>query len=202
MEKAIMERVKNQVKNLKVLSEELQVQMALGKAEARDLIEAERKNLSNYINRERSRIKEWDSGSAENRRELLTAVEDLESALYAKVPDKAKKYDAYKNDLLRKIYKLEEDIKENYAAMGLEMQETLDGFKAKMDAFRVNLALHDKDDPARVDRIRNEFTDKLEEVRTLLAKEEGDQSKLDHFVEDLSESFNYLKKAIADLSNN
>ncbi len=202
MEKAIMDRVKNQVKNLKVLSEELQVQMALGKAEARDLIEAERKNLSQYINRQRNRINDWNTDTGENRREFLTAVENLEAALNAEVPIESVKYDTYKKELLRKIYKVEEEIKENYAEMGFEMQETLEGFKAKMDAFRVNLALHDKDDPTRVDRIRSEFTVKLEEVRTLLAKEEGDQTRLDHFVEDLSESFNYLKKAISDLSNN
>jgi len=34
----------------------------------------------------------------------------------------------------------------------------------------------------------------------LSSKEEA-QSKLDNFMEDISESFNYLKRAIADLSN-
>lgn len=46
MQNAILKRVKNQALNLKTFSEELQVQMALGKAEARDLIEKERKNFS------------------------------------------------------------------------------------------------------------------------------------------------------------
>ena len=70
-----------------------------------------------------------------------------------------------------------------------------------MDAFRVNLALHDKDDPARVDSVRREFTEKLIEVRQLLDRRETAQTKLDHFVEDISESFSYLKRAISNLSN-
>ena len=70
-----------------------------------------------------------------------------------------------------------------------------------MDAYRVNLTLHDKDNPEKVQQIRNDLTDKLEEVRTLLATKEENQSKLDNFFEDISESYEYLKKAISDLSN-
>ncbi len=84
--------------------------------------------------------------------------------------------------------------------MSDEMQDTLEAFKAKMDAFRVNLALHDKDDPEKVQNIKTDLTNKLEDIRVLLSKREEDQSKLDNFVEDISESFNYLKRAIENLS--
>lgn len=201
MENAILDTVKNKVKSLKVFSEELQVQMALGKAEAQDLMERERKTLSSYMAKQKGYINSMEKLSEDKRRDLLTIAEDLESALYDEVPTSAKKYDKYKVNLLEKIYRLEESIKENYMNESSEVKIRLAAFKTKMDAFRLNLALHDKDDPEKVAQIRNEFTGKLEDVRKLLAVKEDDHSRLDNFVEDISESFSYLKKALTDLTN-
>jgi len=196
-----MNKVKDQMKNLKILSEELEVQMALGKAEARDLIKAERKNLSTFIRKQQNELSDFGSPSSATRRSFLSATEDLESNLNQSLPTEAKGYDNYKTGVLKSIYKLEEIIKEKYPNLDSEMKSSLNGFKAKMDAYRVNLALHDKDDPQRVDRIKTDFSEKLTEVRSLLSKEETDHSKLDNFMEDISESFKYFKRAISDLSN-
>lgn len=201
MENAIIDRIKTQARNLKTLTDELQVQMALGKAEARDIIETEKKNLTKYINTQRQEIAKAENITNEKRRSFLSCVEDVEAALFSDIPTATKKYDEYKDDLLNKIYKLEEEVRNNYPSMNDKMQEMLDLFKAKMDAFRVNLALHDKDNPEKVDMIRSEFTDRLSEIRKVLNDKEEAQSKLDNFMEDISESFNYLKRAIADLSN-
>jgi len=201
MENTIIDRIKTQAKSLKTLSEELQVQMALGKAEARDLIETEKKNLSKYINTQRQEIAKAENIENEKRRTFLSCVEDLETILFSEIPSSTEEYDKYKDELLKKVYKLEEEVRNNYPNMNVKMQDMLDNFKAKMDAFRVNLALHDKDNPEKVEKIRNEFTDRLGEIRKVLDNKEEAQSRLDSFMEDISESFNYLKRAIADLSN-
>ena len=201
MENAILERFKNQTKNLKTLSEELRLQMALGKAEARDLIERERKNLNSYINTHKKEFEKSETVNQTSRVSFLTSVENLESVLSDNVPEETVAYDKYKNNILKNVYKLEEEIKTNYPELSLSMQSKLDNFKNKMDAFRVNLALHDKDDPERVEKIRHEFTGKLEEIREILSDRENAQSKIDSFVEDITESFNYLKRAISDLSD-
>jgi len=200
MENALFERVKNEAKNLQILADELKVQMALGKAEARDLVERERKTFTKYINRQRQEIEKVESVNVEQRRAFLTAVEDLESSLYNEVPEKVRAYEKYKKEVLENIYRLEEQIRDNYPTLSSDLQETLDTFKAKLDAFRVNLALHDKDDPETVKNVKADLTKKLEDIRQLLSKRENDQSRIDNFVEDITESFNYLKRAIADLS--
>ncbi|MFT4533487.1 MAG: hypothetical protein ACJA1A_003197 [Saprospiraceae bacterium] len=201
MENALIERVKSQARGLKTLSDELQVQMALGKAEARDLIKKEKKTLTKFINEQKKKIEKSQNITEDNRRIFLTCMEDLEGVLFADVPTQVADYDQYKNDLLSKVYKLEEEVRKNYPSMTIDIQDELDVFKAKMDAFRVNIALHDKDDPEKVEKIRSEFTEKLTDIRSMLSNREKAQSKLDNFVEDISESFNYLKRAIADLSN-
>jgi hypothetical protein len=201
MENPIVERVKSQAKNLKILSEELKVQMALGKAEARDLVERERKTFTKYINRQRQEIEKIESENSESRRDFLTAVENLESSLFEEVPSKVRAYESYKKTVMENIFKLEEQIRDNYPSLNQDVQETLDTFKAKLDAFRVNLALHDKDDPETVKNVKADLTNKLDDIRILLSKQEESQSRLDNFVEDITESFNYLKRAIADLSS-
>jgi hypothetical protein len=200
MENSILDRLKSQAKTLQTLADELKVQMALGKAEAKDLIEKERKEFSQFINQYKEELEKVDDKSSEGRRDFLTCVENLESSIFEAVPTQTKAYDAYKKKVLQQVYQLEDELRKNYPTMGDKMQDTLDSFKAKMDAFRVNLALHDKDNPEKVDQVRAEFTEKLEEVRTLLSDKENDQSKLDHFMENIKGSFDYLKKAIADLS--
>ncbi|MBR9920653.1 MAG: hypothetical protein GYB31_07415 [Bacteroidetes bacterium] len=201
MKNVLLDRMKKQTRSLKVLSEELQVQMALGKAEARDLVERERKNLAAFVNKQRAEMAKVSVDEVEAGRAFLTCVENLEANLKEEIPTAVRKYDAYKKGMLEKIYELEEVIRDNYPEMNVTMQKELDSFKAKMDAFRVNLALHDKDDPDKVERIRKEFSDRLVEVRKLLGEREKAQTKLDNFVEDVGESFNYLKRAISDLSN-
>lgn len=201
MGNVIVDRVKKEAVKLQTLADELQVQIALGKAEAKDLIEKERKTLSKYISHQRNELAKEEKRSTENRRAFLTCVEDLEAILEEPIPAKPKAYDTYKNSVLLKVYELEEELRENYPTMESEMKETLRAFKVKMDAFRVNLALHDIDDPVKVKGVKLEFTEKLDEVRGLLSKEETAQSKLDNFVDDVSESFNYLKRAIGNLSN-
>ncbi len=200
MENAIINKVKNQANHIKTWSDELQVQMALGKAEARDSIERERKNLSKYFHNQKNEIDKIASENTDNRRNFLTTVENLESSLNQKTPTEVAEYDSYKNDLLSKIYKLEDEVKSNYPTLGPDMQNNLENFKAKMDAFRVNLALHDKDNPEKVAVLRSEFTDRLTKIRTLLNNQETAQTKLDNFVQDISESYSYLKRAISDLS--
>jgi len=127
-------------------------------------------------------------------------VESLESKLNTAIPEKARKYKKYKSDMLNQIYKLEEVIKENSPNVSSEMRNSLETLKAKMDAYRLNLALHDKDNPEKVARIKNEFTSKLDEIRLVLAKNETDQTKLDQFAEDIQTSYKYLRQAIDDLS--
>ena len=200
MENAIIQRVKGQLKNLKTLSEELEVQMALGKAEAKDLFQQERKNFSQFIEKERNLFNDSNEGSEESRRSFLSKIENLESSINAEVPSTARKYDNYKTNVLKNIYQVEEVIKENDITSDRSLNTSLDSFKAKMDAFRVNLALHDKDNPEKVDRIKNEFSAKLTEVRGILAKNERDEANLDNFTEDIKQSFHFFKKAIEDLS--
>jgi hypothetical protein len=196
----LYDRAKWQFENLKILSEELRVQMALGRAEARDSIEKERKALYTYFSKQKIALEKANEKHKEGRREFLTCVENLKTSLHDEVPVSSEDYDKYKSNVLKHIYELEEEVRQNYPLMNLTVQSLLDSFKVKMDAFRVNLALHDVDNPDKVEKIKKEFSEKLEDVRKLLSKRENRELKVDNFIENISTSFDHLKQAILELS--
>ena len=200
MGNTLFDRARVQLENLKILSEELQLQMALGKAEARDMLEKERKAISSYFSQQKKVLAKANQDSKGSRRDFLSCVEDLEASLHGEVPVDSAQYEKYKTNVLHNIYRLEEEVRQNYPLMNIAIQDSLDGFKAKMDAFRVNLALHDIDDPERVKKIKLEFSDKLDEVRKLLANRENQEAKVDNFIEDITTSFDHLRQAISELS--
>lgn len=201
MENVILEKVKDQFDKLKALSEELQVQMALGKAEARDLFEVERKNLSEYIRKQRKEMDNVENSSNHTRSKLLSSILSLESKLAADVPTESAIYGNYKNEILHKIFEIEELTKDIKTDVNVDLKKSLETFKVKMDAYRVNLALHDIDDPDKVDRVKADFSEKLNSVKAVLSNHENDQAKINHFVDDISKSYDYLKRAISDLTN-
>ena len=119
--------------------------------------------------------------------------------LVQEIPTDAEAYDDYKLGVLEAIYKIEEDVRDYYPALSNDLHGELDAFKSKLDAFRVNLALHDKDNPERIQGIRADFAEKIEEIRNKLGKKEAAESRLEHFIDDIGHSFSYFKKAIEDL---
>jgi hypothetical protein len=63
------------------------------------------------------------------------------------------------------------------------------------------MALHDKDEPEKVEELRTEVAARLDEIRDKLARSEDDESRLENFIEDVSESFNLFRRAVANLTS-
>ena len=199
MENVIIEKGKEQLKKLRMWADELEVQMALGKAEAKDAFERERKNITHFVNTQKAEIERLNKITAEQKQELSLLMEKLEESLNLPVPTAKRKYDTYKKQVLENIYKIEYSMKENYEDLDAKIQKELDDFKTKMDLFRINLALNDQKDPEKVKEYKMGLYDKLTELRTKLQAGENELSRMDHFLEDISESFNYFKRAINDI---
>lgn len=206
MDNMFKKTVKQQFSNLQNLSEELQVQMALGKAEAKDFIEKERKLFSSYLQKQKDNyvkvqdeVKEQNAPAPEGDK-VLSSLENLDKMLYRSIPVNAKGYDDYKNETLKSIYQVEDSLRGTKGEYSWEVQENLEMFKNKMDAFRVNLALHDVENPQAVENVKRNFTHRLEKVMDMINEEKKSDEKLEQFSKDISESYNYLKKAISDLS--
>lgn len=200
MKNNLSKTLKQQIGNLRNLTEELQVQMALGKAEAKDLLEKEKKQFSNYLQKQKEKLANGETTKTTNNNQIVSSMEKLDRMLYQEIPVNSEGYDKYKNDTLKSIYEVEDNLRVGNQNHSQEVQENIEVFKNKMDAFRVNLALHDKENPEKVQNIKRNFSNRLEKVMVMINDENSSSEKLNNFSKDISESYNYLKKAISDLS--
>ena len=199
MENVLVEKSKEKLNSLKMWADELELQMALGKAEARDAFERERKNIAKFVNSHKSQIKMQGKISTDKKQELMVFIEKLEESLNQVVPTNKRDYNKYKKEVLYNIYNLEYALKDTYGELDLPLKKEFDEFKTKLDVFRINLALNDSSDKEKVDSMKAQVQEKVFEIRTKMQKSESELNRMDNFMEDISESFDYFKKAINDL---
>jgi len=197
--KDLMELGKEKLEQMKTVFEELEVQLALGKAEAKELFEREKKNMNEFINEQKLRFKKEEEIAEEHWDNLREKFETLEANLAEETPEGKEAFDAVKEKTLRSIYELESAMKEAYGEIGGKMREQLDQFKAKLDSYRIQLALSEFGSEDEGNVRRDELRQKVEEIREKMSKEEKDASKLDDFVNEMSASFDHMKRAFSDL---
>jgi len=197
--KDLMELGKEKLEQMKTVFEELEVQLALGKAEAKELFEREKKNMNEFINEQKTRFKKEEEIAEEHWDNLREKFETLEAHLAEETPEGKEAFDTVKEKTLRSIYELESAMKEAYGEIGGKMREQLDQFKAKLDSYRIQLALSEFGSEDESNVRRDELRQKVEEIREKMSKEEKDANKLDDFVNEMSASFDHMKKAFSDL---
>lgn len=190
---------KTKITQAKAFLEELEVQMALGKAEAKDAFEGERKTLTTYLNKQKAQLKETENVAIEHKKALLQSLEALEIQLGMELPSAKRKFDQQKKETLEKIYKLEFQLKEAYGDVSHSLQDQLNDFKIKLDGYRVQLALGSIEDEEALVKRKSELQTEVDGLRVKLQAEAAAGDKIDHFVNEVSESFDHMKKAFSDL---
>lgn len=179
--------------------EELELQMALGKAEARDAIEREQKTFRKFINQQKSHIRHTTDAAEEHRLDLSRKFNALEAVLSKDLPHSKRKFDAAKKQTLTAIYELEDQLKTAYGDVNLSLQQQLDKFKTKLDGYRVKLALSNVEDEVQLQNRKVELQKAINSIQEKINEESEARGKVDHFVEEVSESFDHMKKAFSEL---
>jgi predicted nuclease with TOPRIM domain len=190
---------KDRATRIKAFLEELELQTALGKAEAKDAIEEEKKNFQKFLRKYKSQIHEVEDESIEQVRELNDKFAVLAAKVNLPMPDNKRKFDQYKNETLHAVYDLELALKEKYGEVSEELMGRLDAFKDKLDAYRIQLAFTEFKHEEELKERKTELLDAINEIRDKLQEKVEAGAKLEHFVEDISDSFEKMKKAFSDL---
>lgn len=190
---------KEKLTQMKVFLDELEVQMSLGKSEAKDAFERERKNFQKFISDQKEQFKEAGKETENHRKTMVEKFEKLESFLEKEPALSKKKFDADKKATLKAIYELEFIIKEAYGEVGKTMQSRIDNFKGKLDTYRVQLALGEYEDAAELESKKESLRKAVGNITEKLRKEENASEKIEHFAEEVNESVEHLKKAFSEL---
>lgn len=195
----LIEVAKEKLARMKVFLEELEVQVALGKSEAKEAFERERKSFMQYIAERKEQLKKSGSEMENRRMVLFDKLEALEKELN-KAPANAKKeFEAMKKETLRAVYELEAVVKDYYDEFGLQIQTKLDSFKDKLDSYRVQLALGEFEDLEKLESRREALRQALEDFLARLRKEENASQKIEQFANEINTSVEHLKKAFSEL---
>ena len=199
LQEELLDLGKERLTQMKVLMDEMQVQMALGKAEAKDIFDRERKNFLSFVSEEKNVLRRTGEAATKHRQTLSEKVEALDARLAKAPAENKRQYDVQKRETLHAIYNLELAMKEAYGDVGMALQIKLNAFRAKLDDFRIKLALGDFEEEAMLETMKPELVNAISDLRERLKKEAGASEKIDSFANELSTSFDHMKKAFSNL---
>jgi hypothetical protein len=195
-ETRFIDRVVETLRKAAIEIEELQVQAALGKAEAKDKYEEIKKKFNLVLHEAKSKI---DSGK-EVAQDIDTKFDELRVQLEL---GKAEGLDAFKEQkkgLLAKLHEIEVNIKTNkrlndiYAFVLLEIEK----FKLKLEVLEQKFIKGKEDAKASFEKGKTEFNTFIEKIKAKYGKKE--ETKWEHFQDEISEAFTHFKKAFTQPS--
>jgi hypothetical protein len=198
-EKDFLELGREKMDQVKAFLEELEVQIALGKAEAKDVFEREKHNFMEFVEGQRNRMKKEEELRAERIDALEAKVEALAALLAEPEPETAEAYDVAKEALLRNVYQAEAALKEAYSEAGARLRPVLDNFRAALDTYRIQLALSSFEISDEVKARKEELDVALAELMGRFRADEKNDDKLQQFAAEMETAFDHMKKAVKEL---
>lgn len=179
--------------------EELQVQMALGKAEAKDIFESMKKELYTWVQQLKVKIR-----SARTNEDMLPAVnalEHLQVQLALGIAESKEAFEEQRWHIEQSMHELETYIKQGIPGRQVaRIQLEVEKFKAKLQLLSLRYQLKKINLEYDLKLKRVEFEHKLNRIRTgLVLKEEQSRNKWQSFKEEIKDAFDHLKSTFLPL---
>lgn len=171
--------------------EELQVQAALGKAEAQEKFEEVKKKFNLVLHESKAKI----AAGKEKVDDIDTKFDELRVQLELGKADGLDSFREEKRKLLSKLYEIEVKIKTNkqfnrlYAFVLLEIEK----FKLNLSILEQKFEQGKDGAKASFEKGKQEFNQFIETIIAKYGKK--DETKWEHFQAEISEGFSHFKKA-------
>jgi hypothetical protein len=174
--------------------EELRVQMALGKMEAKLVFEDMKKMFNENLHW--ARVKMNSVQDNENVLSVINAVQHLQVQLSLGLAETKEAFgEQYKkiSDSLNSLEtKLNDNVNEYYPELRLEVEK----FKAKLELLSLNFKLNTLKTESKLKEKRQNFWGKLESThKKMQATEKAAEQKWEHFNRQMNEAFGHFKSA-------
>jgi len=190
-----VDKVIDALKKTAVNIEELQVQTALGKAEAQDKYEEIKKEFNLFIHDSEYQIK----GIKENIDELKTKFDELRVQLALGKAETIEIFKKQKKQLLLTIHEIEVKIKSNktlnrmYAVTLIEIEQ----FKIQLEILEQKYKRDKKETKSTFEKGKEEFNSFVDSIKAKYGKQK-EETKFEHFQNEISEAFTHFKKAFSN----
>ena len=173
--------------------QEFRLQIALGKAEARDKFEEIKKKFHASIQTLKMRMNESKTAN-----DIKQKLDELQVQLALGEAEAREAFSSQKEKILKSIHEIEALLKahEGDTEFYLKLSNELEKFKIKLEIlkykYQPNEENHKKEFEIRID----DFARKMEEIKlSLTDKEKGLGKEIHELKNKLSDTFNHLKKA-------
>ncbi|MFH4964003.1 hypothetical protein V8G69_03290 [Gaetbulibacter sp. M235] len=174
--------------------EEFQVTTALGKAEAQDKYEEIKKKFNLFIHDSQFKIK----GIKHKIEEINAKFEELRVQLALGKAETKEIFKKQKKQWLSLLHEIEVKIKSNetlnsmYALALIEMEQ----FKIQLEILEQKFNKEPKTSKDSFEKGKNEFNSFIDKFKSKYGKKK-EESKLEHFQNEISEAFDHFKKAFS-----
>ncbi|PWK20704.1 hypothetical protein [Xanthomarina spongicola] len=175
--------------------EEFRVQTALGKAEVQDKYEEVKKKFNLFIHDNEYKIK----GVKEKIEELNTKFDELRVQLALGKAETREVFKKQKKQLLLTLHDIEVKIKTNetlnrmYALTLIEIEQ----FKIQLEILEQKFN-KDKDEAKDTfEKGKKDFNTFIDRLKVKYAKKKDEETKIEHFQNEISEAFKHFKKAFS-----
>jgi len=198
--KSITDKIIDGLKNALVEIEDLRVQAALGKAEAKDLYEDSKKKFNHFIHEAKIKLNGVKEKTGENADKLKGFFEHLQVQLALGKAETRDAFEEQSKKISHALHELEHNIRKNdkaneyYTKLLMEIEQ----FKIKLAILKLRYALKKMEAQQELDGKKAEFLKHLAEVKTrLMYKEEKERHRWEHFQDEMAEAFKRLKNVFA-----
>jgi hypothetical protein len=199
-EKSILEKIAGKLMKAQQELDELAVQFALGKAEAKDKFEDIKKDFGTHIAELKHSLKSTVL------KEMVSVskakFEELELQLALGKAETAEAFEIQSKKILKSLQTLEDEIKEKFpqTAETNSFNQEIEAFKLKIEILRLKFVLKQFE-------VKDTFKDKMRDASKVIdklknsAKEklESGKEKYDDFKDEVQLAYKHLRKALDSL---
>lgn len=198
--KEFMEFGKSKLNQWKGMIEELELQLSLGKAEAKDAWEKESKNLKKFFRQQQAQFEKADAQNKDQRITLVRKLSELSSVLRKEEAKSKRSFDNFRKQTLKLIHEVEYMLREIISDSPERISRQLTALRNPLDVYRIQLALSEYDTRQKLSRPQNELEVVLDKTIQIIDRENNlDGNSVERFMEEISQSFNHLKHAFSEI---
>lgn len=188
-----IDKVVNGLRGTAIELEELQVQLALGKAEAADKYTEIKKKLNSFVDNIKSQLADSAQSS-----QLKAALQELQLQLALGKAETRDTFNAQKTKIVKALREVEQALLGCQVAEDLKFKLTNEFriFRIKLDILRLRFNLNKMQARKLLRRQKNGFEDRLRAINdSLYDKESEVKDRWDRFSKEMGRAYTHLKRA-------
>ncbi len=192
----VIDKIIEGLKKAALELEEFQLQLALGKADAKDVYEKVKKEFDGYVGNAKVFFDEAKTMAKEKSMQIKAAFETLQLQLALGKADTEDIYEEQMKRISSALNELEILIRKNETAdeYYTKLQVEIEKFKIKLDILKLRYKLNKLDAKAEFEVKKDQFSKTLSEIKDRLIKTEKEaENKWEQLKDEISDAYSNLK---------